>query len=151
MLTIVPFGIMAVSSLKLHQVHQSTPQVLIYAIATFFSMRKSYIGQDNPPQMYPLCDLENVEQVTPKGCSRNYPQWGSGPHFFFRPLHPQDTHGVRAPWPPGHVSALINPASVWIKYTLTPRTSYPHPSDTLSMKHPPSAGQKSACGPPPWG
>ena len=33
---------------------------------------------------------------------------GSG--IFFRPLHPQDTHGVRAPRPPGHVSALINPA-----------------------------------------
>ena len=29
--------------------------------------------------------------------------------FFFRPLHPQDTYGVRAPRPPGHVSALINP------------------------------------------
>ena len=32
-----------------------------------------------------------------------------GPLFFFRPLHPQDTHGVRAPRPPGHVSALIDP------------------------------------------
>ena len=31
-----------------------------------------------------------------------------GGTFFFRPLHPQDTHGVRAPRPPGHVSALIN-------------------------------------------
>ena len=40
-----------------------------------------------------------------KGCSRNYPKGGT---FFFRPLHPQDTHGVRAPRPPGHVSALIN-------------------------------------------
>ena len=29
--------------------------------------------------------------------------------FFFRPLHPQDTQGVRAPRPPGHVSALIKP------------------------------------------
>ena len=33
---------------------------------------------------------------------------GGGALFFFRPLHPQDTHGVRAPRPPGHVSALIN-------------------------------------------
>ena len=33
-----------------------------------------------------------------RGCSRNYPQ-GGGPTFFFRPLHPQDTHGVRAPDP----------------------------------------------------
>ena len=32
----------------------------------------------------------------------------AGAQFFFRPLHPQDTHGVRAPRPPGHVSALIN-------------------------------------------
>ena len=31
-----------------------------------------------------------------------------GAHIFLRPLHPQDTHGVRAPRPPGHVSALIN-------------------------------------------
>ena len=33
---------------------------------------------------------------------------GGRAHFFFRPLHPQDTHGVRAPQPPGHISALIN-------------------------------------------
>ena len=32
------------------------------------------------------------------------------------------------PWPPGQVT--------------------PHPSDTLSTKHPPPTGQKSACGPP---
>ena len=32
-----------------------------------------------------------------------------GAFFFRRPLHPQDTQGVRAPRPPGHVSALINP------------------------------------------
>ena len=31
-----------------------------------------------------------------------------GGTFFFRTLHPQDTHGVRAPRPPGHVRALIN-------------------------------------------
>ena len=43
-----------------------------------------------------------------KVCSRNYPQ-GGWATFFFRPLHPQDTHGVRAPRPPGHVCALINP------------------------------------------
>ena len=30
-------------------------------------------------------------------------------HIFFRPLHLQDTQGVGAPRPPGHVSALINP------------------------------------------
>ena len=34
------------------------------------------------------------------------------------------------PWPPGQVNPI------------------PHPSDTLSTKHPPPTGQKSACGPP---
>ena len=33
--------------------------------------------------------------------------WGG--HIFCRQLHPQDKHGVGAPQPPGHVSALINP------------------------------------------
>ena len=58
----------------------------------------------------------------------------------------------RAPQPPGHVSALINPPHYGSKYALIPRTSYPPPphlSDTLSTKHPPPTGQKSACGPPP--
>ena len=85
-----------------------------------------------------------------KGCSRNYPQGG---HFFFRPLHPQDTHGVRAPRPPGNVSALINPPHYgsnmpWPPGQVTPHPP-PHPSDTLSTKHPPPTGQKSVCGPPP--
>ena len=76
-----------------------------------------------------------------------------GAHFFFRPLHPQDTHGVRAPRPPGHVSALINPPPLWIKCALTPRTSYPSippplghtvnktpsppPDKKVSVAHPP--------------
>ena len=43
------------------------------------------------------------------GCLRAVPEiiLGGGT-FFFRPLHPQATHGVRAPRPPGHASALIN-------------------------------------------
>ena len=34
---------------------------------------------------------------------------GGVSHIFFRPLHPQDTQGVRAPRPPGHINALIKP------------------------------------------
>ena len=49
--------------------------------------------------------LKGIESS--KGCFRNYPQGGA---HFFRPLHPQDTHGVKAPRPPAHVSALINAA-----------------------------------------
>ena len=72
-----------------------------------------------------------------------------GLHVSFRPLHPQDTHRVRAPRPPGHVSALINPAPLWIKYALTPRTSYPPPLGHINKTpSPPPTGQKSACSPP---
>ena len=31
-----------------------------------------------------------------------------GPHIFFQTPPPQDTHGIRAPRSPGHISALIN-------------------------------------------
>ena len=34
---------------------------------------------------------------------------------------------LQTPPPPGDVSALINPAPLWIKYALTLRTSYPPP------------------------
>ena len=81
-----------------------------------------------------------------KGCSRNYPR---GAAFFFRPLHPQDTHGVSAPRPPGHVSALINPPHYELNMPWPPgQVTPPHPSDT-STKHPPPTGPKSACAPPP--
>ena len=80
-----------------------------------------------------------------------------GGRIFCRPLHPKDKHGVRAPRPPGHVSALINPhhyAYGSNKYALTPRTSYPHPTPpplghVNKTPSPPPTGQKSACGPPP--
>ena len=58
---------------------------------------------------------------------RAVPEIIMGAAFFSDPLHPQDSHGVRAPRPPGHVSALISPAPLWIKYALTPRTTYPPP------------------------
>ena len=67
---------------------------------------------------------------------RAVPEIILGAAFFFRPLHLQDTHGVGAPRPPGHVSALINPAPLWIKYALTPRTSYPPPLGHFVNKTP---------------
>ena len=64
--------------------------------------------------------------------------------FFFRPLHPQNTHGIRAPRPSGHP-----PHPTMDQIRLDPQDKWtPHPSDT-STKHPPLTGQKSACGPPP--
>ena len=87
-----------------------------------------------------------------KGCSRNYPQGGA---HFFRPLNLQDKHGVRAPPTPRTRKCFNEPAPLWIKYALTPRTSYPtppHPSDTLSTKHPsPPTGQKKVPAPTPPG
>ena len=50
-----------------------------------------------------------------------------GATFFFRPLHPQDTHGVRAPRPPGHVSALINPPHYGSNMPWPPGQVTPHP------------------------
>ena len=77
----------------------------------------------------------------------------SGGAHFFRPLHPQDTHGVRGPRPPGHVSVLINLAPLWIKYALTPRTSYspsPTPRTHCQQNTPPQDKKKvPAAHPPP--
>ena len=87
-------------------------------------------------------------QMGTKGCSRNYPQGGLAT-FFFRPLHPQDKHGMRAPWPPGHVSALINPPHYGSNMPWPAGQVTSHPSDKVSTKHPPPTGQKSVCSPPP--
>ena len=72
--------------------------------------------------------------------------------FFFRLLHPQDTHGVRAPQPPGHVSALINPPHYgsnmpWPPGQVTPPP--PTPRTHCQQNTLPSTGQKSVCAPPP--
>ena len=66
---------------------------------------------------------------------------------FYRSLHPQDKHGVRAPWPPGHVSALINPPHYRSNTPWPPGQVTPPPLRHVN-KHPPPTGQKSACGPP---
>ena len=76
-----------------------------------------------------------------KGCSRNYPGGGT---FFFRPLHSQDTHGVRAPRPSGHLSALMNPRPTMDQIRLDPQDKLPPPptprtcqQNTLSPPPPP--------------
>ena len=68
-----------------------------------------------------------------------------GGTFSFRPLHPWDTHGVRAPWPSGHSRTTMD------QVRLDPRDKLTlHPSDRLSTKHPPPPQDtKSACGPTP--
>ena len=74
---------------------------------------------------------------------------GGGPHFFSRPLHTQDTHGVRAPQPPGHISALINPPHYGSNIPWPPGQVTPPPLGHIVNKTPsPPTGQKSACGPP---
>ena len=59
-----------------------------------------------------------------------------GPRFFFRPLHPQDKHGVRAPRPPGHVSALINQPHYGSNMPWPPRISYTPPLGHVVNKTP---------------
>ena len=77
-----------------------------------------------------------------------------GAHFFFRPLHPQDIHGVRAPRPLGHVSALklIRPTMDQICLD-SPRTSYPStPTPRTHCQQstlPPPDKKVSAAHPPP--
>ena len=75
-----------------------------------------------------------------------------GPHFFFRPLHPQDTQGVRAPRPPGHVSALINPPHYgsnmpWPPGQVTPPP--PPPLGHIVNKTPSPPPDKKVFAPPP--
>ena len=78
-----------------------------------------------------------------KGCSRNYPR---GARFFFQtPPTPRTHMESEPPRPPGHVSALINPPHYgsnmpWPPGQVTPPP--PHPSDTLSTKHPPPPDTK---------
>ena len=68
--------------------------------------------------------------------------------FFFRPHHSQDKHGVGAPQPPGHASALINLSHYRSNMPWHPGHVTPHPWD-MSTKHPPPpTGQKSAWPPP---
>ena len=68
-----------------------------------------------------------------------------GGTFFFRSLHPQDTHGVRAPRPAGQFCEPDPPspghAPLWIKYALTPP----------GQVNPPPPGPDGQRDPPPLG
>ena len=74
-----------------------------------------------------------------------------GAHFCFRPLHPQDTHGVRAPRPPGHVSALINPPYYRSNMPWPPGEVTPHPTPPLghTVNKTPSPHRTKKCLHPP--
>ena len=80
-----------------------------------------------------------------EGCSRNYPRGGC---IFSDPSSPRTHMESELPQPPGHVSALLNPPHYGSNMPWPPGQVTPHPSDTLSTKHPPPTGQKSACSPP---
>ena len=109
----------------------------------------------NSPPLLTIRHLELAGSVNHKQCGllRAVPEiiLGGGT-FFFRPLHPQDTHGVRAPRPPGHVSALINPPHYGANMPWPPGqvTLYPpHPLDTLSTTPPPPQDKQVPVPPPP--
>ena len=77
--------------------------------------------------------------------------WGGT--FFFRPLHPQDTQGVGAPRPPGHVSALINPPHYgsnmpWPPGQVTPPSPTPR-THCQQNTLPPPPDKKVFAAPPP--
>ena len=79
--------------------------------------------------------------------------WG-GHIFFFRSLHPQDKHGVRAPRPPGHVSALINQPHYgsnmpWPPGQVTPHPPTPRTSCQQNTLPPPQDKKVPAAHPPP--
>ena len=72
-----------------------------------------------------------------------------GGHFFLQTSPPPgQTWSQSPPRPPGHVSALINTPHYGANMPWPPGQVTPNPSDTLSTKHPPPTGQKSACVPP---
>ena len=72
-----------------------------------------------------------------------------GAAFFSRPLHPQDTHGVRAPPTPRTRKCCPTMDQICLDPQDKLPPPHPTPSD-MSTKHPPPpTGQKSACGPPP--
>ena len=81
-----------------------------------------------------------------KGCSGNYPRGG---HIFFRPLHPQDKHGVGAPRPPGHVSALINPPHYGSNVPWPPGQVTPQPPTPRTRQQTPPHRTKKCLQPTP--
>ena len=85
-----------------------------------------------------------------KGCSRNYPRGGV---FFQTPPPPGHVESEPPdPWPPGHVSALINPPHYGSNTPWPPGQGYRPPTPTprthcqQNILHP--QDKKGACGPP---
>ena len=65
--------------------------------------------------------------------------------FFFAPLHPQDTHGVRARRPSGHPRPTMDQICLDPQDKLTPLPPFEH---VVNKTPPPPQDKKSACGPP---
>ena len=101
-----------------------------------------------PPVNYGVCTNWPAYFQFDKGCSRNYPRGGGGPHCFSDPSTPRTHNGVR-PRPPGHVSALIKPAPLWIRYDLTPTTLSPPPlGHVVNKTYPPQDKKVPTAHPP---
>ena len=82
---------------------------------------------------------------------RAVPEIILGGALFFQTLHPQDTHGVRAPRPPVHISALINLPHYGSNMPWPLGQVTPPPLGHINKAPSPPTGQKSACGPFPQG
>ena len=82
---------------------------------------------------------------------RAVPEIIRGGTFVFRPLHPQDKHGVRAPpQPRGHASALINPPHYGSNMPGPPGQVTPPPLGHIVNKTPSTPQDKKVpAGPPP--
>ena len=71
--------------------------------------------------------------------------------FFSDPSTPRTHMESEPPRPSGHVSALINPCRLWIKYALTPRTRQPLPTPRICCQQntlPPQNKKVPAAHPP---
>ena len=103
--------------------------------SNFITVYTAQNRKENQPCNVPALDhLSLITCRAAKGCSRNYPRGGTG---FSRPLHPQDKHGVRAPQPPGHLSALINPPHYRSNTCWPPRQVAPTPRTHCQQNTPP--------------
>ena len=133
----------------LHNILQVGWMPSSYLSEAFFVSALVYSSANVPQSRLsaPFCSLTGHV----KGCSRNYPG-GGWATFFFRPLHPQNTHGVRAPRPPGHVSALINPPPTMAQICLDLQDKLlPHSpplGHTVNKTPPPQDKKVSAAHPP---
>ena len=145
---VVPFYWYANSILLRSQAVTSLPTVAV----VFFSCKIFFLGYQggfrapNPPGHGP--DTHEGLRAVPEIILRG----GGVGRIFFRPLHPQDTQGIRASRPPGHVSALINPPHYgsnmpWPPGQVTPPP--PPPLGHIVNKTPSPHRTKKCLRPPP--